>query len=110
MMPTTISEQRPDVKDSLLAAQVDADAAYDTAARASSQACELSSQARLGSDDAAEAVAAASRARHEAESAHAAQSAEAAWTAARAAWAAASSAMEALERVSAEIQEQTRAA
>ena len=110
MMPTTIADQRQDQKDSLLAAQVDADAAYDTAARASSQACAWSARAGLSGGDAAEAVAAASRARHEADRAHAAKTQDDAWAAARAAWAAASSAMEALERVSAEIQQDMRAA
>ena len=109
-MVSTISEHRPDAKDSLLAAQVDADSAYDTAARASSQACEWSARAGLSGGDAAEAVAAAERARNEADEAHAAKSAERAWTAARAAWAAASSAMEALERVSAEIKRDLLAA
>lgn len=109
-MVPTISEHQPDTKDSLLAAQVDADAAYDTAARASSQAGDWSARAGLNGGDAAEAVAAADRARHEAECAHAAKSAEEAWTAARAAWAAASSALEAVERVSAEIKHDLEAA
>jgi hypothetical protein len=102
MFPT-LSEPKRGVKDSLLAAQVDAQAAYDAAARASSQACEWSARAGLSGEDAAEAIAAAERAKHEVEVSCAAQTEDEAWAAARAAWAAASSAMEALERVSAEI-------
>ena len=109
MMPT-LTEPKRNAKDSLLAAQVDAQAAYDTAARASSQACEWSARAGLSGEDAAEAIAAAERARHEVEASCAAKSEEAAWTHARAAWAAASSAMEAVERVSAEITKDMMAA
>jgi hypothetical protein len=109
MIPT-IMEPRRNAKDSLLAAQVDAQAAYDTAARASSQACEWSARAGLSGEDAGEAIAAAERARREVEASCAAQTEDEAWAAARAAWAAASSAMEALERVSAEISDEMTAA
>ena len=102
MVPTLV-EPRRNAQDSLLAAQVDAQAAYDTAARASAQACDWSTRARLSGEDAAEAIAAAERARRAAEASCAATTEEAAWASARAAWAAASTAMEALERVSAEI-------
>src|SRR5436190_7882994 len=98
LMTPTLVEPKRNANDSLLAAQVDAQAAYDTAARASNQACEWSARAGLGGEDAAEAIAAAERARCEAEASCAAKSEEAAWTHARAAWAAASSAMEAVER------------
>ncbi|HKA23339.1 MAG TPA: hypothetical protein VKF80_00025 [Candidatus Eisenbacteria bacterium] len=109
MIPT-LTEPKRNATDSLLAAQVDAQTAFDAAARASSQACEWSSRAGLSGEDAAEAIAAAERARHELEASCAAQTEEAAWAAARAAWAAASSAMEALERVSAEITKDMMAA
>jgi hypothetical protein len=102
-MISTTTKTKQDAKESLLPAQVDADSAYDAASRASSQACEWSSRAGLSGEDAAEAVAAAERARKEAHAASIAKTSEEAWSAARAAWAAASSAMEALERVSAEI-------
>ena len=109
MIPTIV-EPRRNTNDSLLAAQVDAQAAYDTAARASSQACEWSARAGLSGEDAAEAIAAAERARREVEASCAAKTEEDAWAAARAAWAAASSAREALERVSAEIGDEMTAA
>ena len=109
MIPT-LTEPRRNAKDSLLAAQVDAQAAYDAAARASSQACEWSSRAGLSGGDAAEAIAATERTRHEVEASCAAKTEDAAWAHARAAWAAASSAMEALERVSAEITKDMMAA
>jgi len=109
MIPTLVEPKR-NAQDSLLAAQVDAQAAYDTAARASAQACAWSTRAGLGGEDAAEAIAAAERARREAEASCAAKTEEAAWTAARAAWAAASTAMEALERVNAEISDEMTAA
>jgi hypothetical protein len=109
MIPTIV-EPRRNTKDSLLVAQVDAQAAYDTAARASCQACEWSARAGLAGEDAAEAIAAAERARREVEAACAAKTEEDAWAAARAAWAAASSALEALERVNAEISDEMSAA
>ena len=109
MIPT-LTEPKRNARDCLLAAQVDAQAAYDAAANASSQACEWSARAGLSGEDAAEAIAAAARARREVEASCVAKTEDDAWAAARAAWAAASSAMEALERVSAEITKDMMAA
>ena len=109
MIPTIIEPKR-NARDYLLAAQVDAQAAYEAAARASTQACEWTARARLSGEDAAEAISAAERARRELEALGAAKTEDAAWEHARAAWAAASSAMEALERVTAEVKKDVMAA
>src|SRR5262245_49393075 len=77
LMIPTLMEPKRNATDSLLAAQVDAQAAYDAAAQASSQACEWSARAGLSGEDAAEAIAAAERAKHEVEASCAAQSEEA---------------------------------
>jgi len=101
MEPRTLIGTLPDP--GLVVAIADAHAASDAAARIAADSTHWATRADAGSDDAAEVVNCAMRARQIAErSVHCASAAEA-WACAREAWGAVSSALEASARVNAAI-------
>jgi len=103
MKPHTITHALPDP--GLMVAVADSHAAADAAARIAADSTHWASRADAGSDDAAEVVNCAMRARQIAErSVHCVSSVDA-WACAREAWGAVTSALEASTRLNAAIAE-----